>query len=50
MTDWISLEKSFYRGRGQHVFQVGEDEIALLEIRNVVFESLVKETNVEESD
>jgi type VI secretion system protein ImpE len=38
MTDWIPLGGPFYRGRGQHVFQVGEAELALLEIRELVFE------------
>ncbi|MEW5801055.1 MAG: type VI secretion system accessory protein TagJ [bacterium] len=38
MTDWIPLGGPFYSGRGQHMFQVGEEEIALLEIRQVVFE------------
>lgn len=45
MTDWIPLGGPFYRGSGQHVFQVGEEEMALLEIRDVVFEFSIKANN-----
>ncbi len=38
MTDWESLGGSFYRARGQHVFQIGEQETAILEIQEVLFE------------
>ncbi len=37
MTDWITLGESFFRGIGQHVFQVGEEEMAILEIREILF-------------
>jgi type VI secretion system protein ImpE len=37
LTDWISLGGPFYRGVGQHVFQIGEEEIPILEIRDVTF-------------
>jgi type VI secretion system protein ImpE len=37
MTDWIPLGGAFSRGVGQHVFQVGDREKALLEIREVSF-------------
>ena len=38
-TDWITLGGPFSKGMGQHVFQVGEEEKAILEIREVVFRS-----------
>ena len=38
MTDWISLGGPFSKGLGQHVYQVGEEEKALLEMREVVFQ------------
>ncbi len=44
MTDWVPLQGPFYSGRGQHVFQVGEEEKALLEIQNLLFESPVEGT------
>lgn len=37
MTDWISLGGSFFKAMGQHVFEIGDDEIPLLEIREVFF-------------
>ncbi len=37
MTDWIPLGGSFFKGIGQHMFQVGEEEIPLLELREVTF-------------
>lgn len=37
MTDWISLGDSFLKGVGQHVFTIGDEEKAILEIREVVF-------------
>ncbi len=37
ITDWLPLGSSFYRGIGQHMFQAGEEEIPLLEMREVVF-------------
>jgi type VI secretion system protein ImpE len=37
MTDWISLGDRFTKGIGQHVFQVGEDDMGILEIREVLF-------------
>jgi type VI secretion system protein ImpE len=37
MTDWTTLGGSFSKGAGQHVFQIGEEEIALLEIQEVLF-------------
>jgi type VI secretion system protein ImpE len=40
MTDWITLGGPFAKGVGQHVFQVGEEEMAILEIREVLFKPL----------
>jgi type VI secretion system protein ImpE len=40
MTDWLPLGGPFSKGVGQHVFQVGEEEMALLEIREVLFKPL----------
>jgi type VI secretion system protein ImpE len=37
MTDWTSMGGPLARGIGQHVFQVGEEDIAILEIREAVF-------------
>ena len=37
MTDWQSLGGSFYRGLGQHVFKVGNDEIPILEVGETLF-------------
>ena len=39
VTDWESLGEIFSKGAGQHIFQVGEEEIPILEIRDVVFEA-----------
>ena len=37
MTDWTSLGGPYSRGFGQHVFQIGEEEMPILEIREVLF-------------
>ena len=37
MADWISLGGSHYRGAGQHVYSIGKKEMAVLEVREVVF-------------
>jgi type VI secretion system protein ImpE len=37
MTDWISLGGSLARGLGQHVFEVGGQEMAILELTDVTF-------------
>ncbi len=37
MTDWISLGGQFTKSIGQHVFQVGEDDMSILEIREALF-------------
>jgi type VI secretion system protein ImpE len=43
MTDWTDLGPGFHQGFGQHVFQVGEDEVGILEIREAVFNSFEAE-------
>jgi len=37
MTDWAPLGDGFWRGVGQHVYRIGEEEISILDIRDVVF-------------
>ena len=37
MTDWTPLGGAFSKGMGQHVFQAGDEEMAILEIREAVF-------------
>jgi type VI secretion system protein ImpE len=37
VTQWQHLGNRFSKGLGQHVFQVGEEEISLLDIRQAVF-------------
>jgi type VI secretion system protein ImpE len=37
MTDWEPLGGAFVKGMGQHVFDVGDEEIPLLEMREVLF-------------
>lgn len=37
MTDWRELEGGFFQGAGQHVFLVGKEEKALLEMREIRF-------------
>lgn len=39
MTDWTSLGGPYSRGFGQHIFQVGEEEMPILEIRDVLFKA-----------
>jgi len=39
MTDWSPLGGPFSRGIGQHVFEIGEQDVALLEIQEILFES-----------
>ena len=38
MTDWIALGGSFSRGCGQHVYNVGEEEVGILDIREMTFD------------
>jgi type VI secretion system protein ImpE len=37
MTDWAPLGGSFSKGMGQHVFETGDEEVAMLEIREALF-------------
>ncbi|WP_373500922.1 type VI secretion system accessory protein TagJ [Desulfococcus sp.] len=37
MTDWQSLGGSFYRGQGQHVYQIGDADVPILEIGEILF-------------
>jgi type VI secretion system protein ImpE len=39
MTDWLPLGGPFSKGFGQHVFLAGDAETAILEIREVMFDS-----------
>lgn len=50
MTDWQSLGGSFYRGLGQHVFQVGDEEIPMLEVGETLFNAPVTTTGGETHD
>ena len=37
MTDWVPAGGPFSKGMGQHVFLIGEEEVGILDIREVVF-------------
>ena len=37
MTDWVPLGRGLCRGVGQHVYQIGDGETSLLEIKEVTF-------------
>jgi len=50
MTDWKSLGGSFSRGMGQHVYQIGDEDMALLEIREVLFNPSEKVEGDEKND
>ena len=39
MTDWTPLGGPFSKGMGQHVFQLGEEEIGILEIQDAIFDA-----------
>lgn len=39
MTDWTPLGGPFTKGMGQHVFQIGKEVVALLDIREVLFKN-----------
>jgi len=43
MTDWTNLGSGFQQGIGQHVYQVGDNDVAILEIRQAVFNSVEME-------
>ncbi len=38
MTDWVPMGGSFYKGMGQQVFLIGEEEVPILEIRDMLFD------------
>jgi protein involved in temperature-dependent protein secretion len=40
VTDWTAVTGSYLRGAGQHVFEAGGRETALLEIREATFDIL----------
>ena len=40
MTDWIPMGGPYSKGMGQHVFEVGDEEVTLLEIRELVFKKV----------
>jgi type VI secretion system protein ImpE len=50
MTHWTPLGGPFFKGVGQHVFQVGEEEIPILEIRDTIFKPVTQENANEKSD
>jgi type VI secretion system protein ImpE len=50
MTDWIPLGGALSRGVGQHVYQIGDQEKALLEIREVLFDPPEKVEGHEKND
>lgn len=50
MTDWQTLAGSYARGVGQHVFEVGGKDMAILELREVLFNLPVTEKKDEEDN
>jgi len=49
MTAWIPLGGTYAKGSGQHVFQIGEEELGLLEIHEIIFNTPT-ETNGKKRD
>ncbi|MBN1932241.1 MAG: hypothetical protein JW786_11600 [Desulfobacterales bacterium] len=45
MTDWTPLGGPFSQGMGQHVYEIGEDETAILEIQEVLFKPFIENEN-----
>jgi type VI secretion system protein ImpE len=43
MTDWEDLGGNFAKGMGQHVLQIGENDVSLLEITEINFNFPIKE-------
>ena len=37
MTDWVTSGGIFLKGMGQHVFEIGDEDMGILEIREVIF-------------
>jgi len=50
MTDWQPLAGTYARGVGQHVFEVGGKDMAILELREVLFNFSGKEKNDDKND
>jgi type VI secretion system protein ImpE len=50
MTDWVPLGGPFTRGVGRHVFQIGQEEKSILEIREVQFKPSGSEGKHEKND
>lgn len=50
MTDWIPLGEAFAKGAGQHVYQIGDEEKGLLDIREILFKPSEKAIYDEKSD
>jgi type VI secretion system protein ImpE len=50
MTDWENLGGPFSKGMGQHVYEIGEDEVALLEVREIIFNPPASEVKDEKRD
>ena len=50
ITDWKNLGGPFDKGMGQHVYQIGEDEVAILEIREMIFNPPAQEVKDEKRD
>lgn len=40
LTEWISLGGDFLKGMGQHIYEIGGEDIPVLEIREIIFNSL----------
>ncbi len=47
MTDWRPLGGPFYKGLGQHVFQIGDEDVPLLEIRELMLNQPVTQEGAE---
>jgi type VI secretion system protein ImpE len=50
MTDWMPLGGAFSQGLGQHVYQIGDEEITILEIREARFKIPIQEKRDEKSN
>ncbi len=37
MTDWTDIDGFFYKGAGRQIFQIGDEEVVLLDFREIVF-------------
>ena len=47
MTDWKDLGQGIHQGLGQHVYRVGDDDVGILEIREMIFDAFEVENNDE---